>query len=136
MIDEEPLALSVDGGTNPSLDPSLLIFTIQPRDGVDPAKTEKVLYEELDRLQKAEVSPRELQKAKNQLLTQHYGQLKTIAGRAQGLGTYELLLGDYNRAFTIDKDYEAVTAADLQRVAKKYFSDKNRTVATLVPEGK
>ena len=27
-----------------------------------------------------------------------------------------------------------MTAADIQRVAKKYFTEKNRTVATLIPE--
>jgi zinc protease len=134
MVDEEPLALSVYGGTNDSLDPTLMTFTIQPRAGVDPARTEKVLYEELERLQSAEIPARELQKAKNQLLTQHYGSLKTIAGRAQMLGNYEVISGDYTKTFTIDKDYEAVTAADIQRVAKKYFTEKNRTVATLIPE--
>ncbi len=136
MVDEEPLALSVNGGMNDSLDPTLLTFTIQPRNGVDPAKTEKVLYEELARLQNTEISARELQKARNQLLTQHYSELKTIAGRANLLGTSEVMFGDYRKAFTIDKDYEAVTAADIQRVAKKYLTEKNRTVATLIPEGK
>jgi len=136
MVDEEPLALSVNGGTNDALDPTLMIFTIQPRNGVDPARTEKVLYEELERLQNTEVSARELQKAKNQLLTEHYSELKTIAGRANLLGSSEVMLGDYRKAFTIDKDYEAVTAADIQRVAKKYLTEKNRTVATLIPEGK
>jgi predicted Zn-dependent peptidase len=29
---------------------------------------------------------------------------------------------------------EAITAADIQRVAKKYFVEKNRTVASLIPE--
>src|SRR3984885_13808157 len=94
MVDEEPLALSVNGGAQDSLDPTLMIFTIQPRNGVDPARTEKVLYEELERLQNTEVSPRELQKAKNQLLTAHYSQLKTIAGRASLLGHYESIFGD------------------------------------------
>jgi len=136
MVDEEPLALSVGGGAQESLDPTLMTFTIQPRNGVDPARTEKVLYEELERLENTEISARELQKAKNQLLTQHYSELKTIAGRANLLGSSELFLGDYKKAFTIDKDYEAVTAADIQRVAKKYFTEKNRTVATLIPEGK
>jgi zinc protease len=136
MVDEEPLALSVNGRAGDALDPTLMIFTIQPRNGVDPARTEKVLYEELERLQSTEISARELQKAKNQLLTQHYRQLKTIAGRAQLLGHYDVIFGDYTKAFTIDKDFEAVTAADIQRVAKKYFTEKNRTVATLIPEGK
>ena len=135
MVDEEPLALSVNGRANDALDPTLMVFTIQPRAGVDPARTEKVLYEELARLETTELSARELQKAKNQLLTQHYNQLKTIAGRANLLGTYEVMLGDYSKTFTIDKDYQAITAADIQRVAKKYFTEKNRTVATLIPEG-
>jgi zinc protease len=135
MVDEEPLALSVSGRAGDALDPTLMIFTIQPRNGVDPARTEKVLYEELERLQTTEISARELQKAKNQLLTRRYNQLKTIAGRANLLGISEVMLGDYMKTFTIDKDYQAVTSADIQRVAKKYFSEKNRTVATLIPEG-
>ncbi len=135
MVDEEPLALAVNGQQNDALDPTLMILTIQPRNGVDPARTEKVLLEELDRLKTAEVSERELQKAKNQLLTEHYSRLKTIAGRAGLLGHYDTIFGDYNKTFTIDKAFQAVTAADIQRVAKKYFTEKNRTVATLIPEG-
>jgi len=134
MVDEEPLALSVNGGAFDSFDPTLMTFTIQPRSGVDPARTEKVLYEELERLQTAEVPARELQKAKNQMLAAQYRQLKTIAGRASLLGHYEVLLGDYRKLFSVDKEVEAVTAADIQRVAKKYFVEKNRTVATLIPE--
>jgi zinc protease len=134
MVDEEPLALSVNGRANDSFDPTLMTFTIQPRSGVDLARTEKVLYEELERLQTAEVPARELQKAKNQTLAAQYRQLKTIAGRAALLGHYEVLLGDYRKLFSVDKEVEAVTAADIQRVAKKYFLEKNRTVATLIPE--
>jgi zinc protease len=61
--------------------------------------------------------------------------LKTIAGRARLLGHYDVIFGDYKKAYTIDKEYEAVTAADIERVAKKYFTEKNRTVATLIPDG-
>ncbi len=135
MVDEEPLALSVNGRQGDALDPTIMIFTIQPRSGVDPARTEKALYEELDRLKTTEIPARELQKAKNQMLTQHYQRLKTIAGRASMLGHYEVIFGDYRKTFTIDKDFEAVTAADIQRAAKKYFSENNRTVATLIPDG-
>jgi predicted Zn-dependent peptidase len=46
-----------------------------------------------------------------------------------------VIFGDYTKAFSIDKEYQAVTAADIQRVAKKYFTEKNRTVATLIPDG-
>ena len=107
---------------------------IMPRAGVDTAQTEKVLYEEIAKLQSTAVAPEELTKAKNQLLAQHYRELKTIAGRANLLGTYEVFYGDYRKLYTSDKDIQAVSAEDVQRVAKKYFSEQNRTVATLIPE--
>ena len=135
LIDQDQIALNVRAFNEQTLDPGLYIFSMTPRAKIDPAQTEKVLYEEISKLQNTAVPDDELRKAKNQLLTQHYRQLKTIAGRANLLGTYEVFNGDYNKLYTFDQDIEKVTAADVQRVAKKYFSEKNRTVATLIPEG-
>ncbi len=134
LVDQDQLALSVSANYGESLDPSLFTFAIQPRSGVDPARTEKALYEELERLQSTPVPAEELQKAKNQLLASHYRELKTIAGRANELGTYEVFYGDYSKLFSADKTLDAVSAADIQRIARKYFIEKNRTVATLLPE--
>jgi zinc protease len=133
LVDSQ-LAISANGGFGESLDPTLFRFTIQPRTGVDTAVTEKVLFEQLTKLQSDLVPDSELRKAKNQMLAGLYRRLKTIEGRANLLGTYEVFMGDYSKAFDEDKRVEAVTAADIQRVAKKYFTAKNRTVATLVPE--
>jgi zinc protease len=134
MVDTEQLALNVGGGVQTALDPTVFNIFVQPRSGVDTASTEKALFEELARLQTQEVSAAELRKAKNQMLAGLFRQLKTIEGRANLLGTYEVFQGDYNKLFTADKDIEAVTTADVQRVARQYFMAKNRTVATLVPE--
>ena len=133
LVDAQ-LALSAGGGSGDALDPTTFRVTIQPRTGVDPAVTEKALFEELARLQSEPVPDAELRKAKNQILAGLYRRLKTIEGRANLLGTYEVFNGDYKTAFDEDKRVEAVTAADIQRVAQKYFGAKNRTVATLVPE--
>jgi zinc protease len=136
MVDRDQIALNVGGQASRSLDPGLFVFSMTPRSGIDPARTEKVLFEELEKLRTVPVEAMELQKAKNQLLAQQYRQMKTIAGRANLLGTYEIFRGDYNKLFTTDKDIGAVTAGDIQRVATKYFAEKNRTVATLIPEVK
>ena len=136
MVDREQLVLDVGSAPPHSLNPSLFIFSISPRSGVDMARTESVLYEELANSAPTPASAEELRKAKNHWLAHHYQQLKTIAGRANLLGEYEVLDGDYRKAFTSDRDIDAVTAADVQRVAKKYFSPDNRTVATLIPETK
>jgi len=134
MVDTEQIALSVGAGVGDALDPTVFTFNIQPRSGVDPATTEKALFEELSKLQADAVPDTELRKAKNQMLADLYRQLKTIEGRANLLGSYEVFQGDYNKLFSVDKEIEAVTAADVQRVARQYFVAKNRTAATLVPE--
>jgi zinc protease len=134
MVENEQLALSVNGRKGETFDPTIMTFTIQPRRGVELARTEKVLYEELDRLAATAVSSEELQKAKNQILAGHYRQMKTIAGRASMIGHYEVYYGDYSKMFSIDSEIDKVTPADIQRVAKTYFNEKNRTVATLIPE--
>jgi len=134
MVDSEQLALSVNAAVGNALDPTVFTFGIQPRSGVDPAATERVLYEELAKLQADAVPDAELRKAKNQILANLYRQQKTIEGRANLLGSYEVFYGDYKKLSTADKDIEAVTAADIQRVARQYFTAKNRTVATLIPE--
>jgi predicted Zn-dependent peptidase len=60
--------------------------------------------------------------------------MKTIDGRANTLGTFEVFFGDYNKLFSAAADYGKVTKDDVRRVAQKYFGEKNRTVATLTPE--
>jgi zinc protease len=134
MVDTEQLALSVNAGVGNALDPTVFTFSIQPRSGVDPAATEKALYEELAKFQADPVPAEELRKAKNQILAAFYRAQKTIEGRANLLGSYEVFYGDYAKLAAADKDVEAVTAADVQRVARQYFTPKNRTVATLIPE--
>jgi len=136
LVDKEQLVLSVNAFRQPALDPGLLIFTLQPRSGIEPARAEKALFEELQRIGNEPLSPQELRKAKNQLLADHYRELKTIAGRANLLGVYEVYYGDYNKLFSVEATIEAVTAADVQRAAHQYLQENNRTVATLIPEAK
>jgi len=133
LVDGE-LALSATQFQSNSLDAGLLIYVVSPRKGVEPAAAEKALYEELEKVRNAEVPAAELRKAKNQLLTDLYRERKTIAGRANLLGTYEIYLGDFRKLYTAGEDIEKVTAADVRRVAKKYLEPNNRTVATLIPE--
>jgi len=60
--------------------------------------------------------------------------MKTNNGRSNLIGTYQTLMGDYGMLTKILDKYKAVTMDDLKKVSQKYFSEKNRTVATLVPE--
>ncbi|HEY8461189.1 MAG TPA: insulinase family protein, partial [Blastocatellia bacterium] len=126
--------LSVSGGVNAGFEPGLFTIMAQPKANARPEAVEKAIYEELDKIKTQGVTDQELEKAKNILLANFYRSLKTISGKANTLGTYEVFFGDYRKLFTAAEDYAKVTKADLQRVARKYFTDRNRTVATLIPE--
>jgi zinc protease len=134
LVDKDQLALFVGGGFSFSFDPTLFEISAQPKAGIDPQAVEKAIYEELDKIKNAPVSDQEIEKAKNILLAAFYRQMKTINGRANLLGSYEVFFGDYNRLFKAAEMFNKVTKDDVRRVAQKYFSEKNRTVATLIPE--
>jgi len=134
LVEKEQLVLNVGGGIQPSLDPGLFLFTFQVRSGRKPEEVEKSLYEELDRLAREPVPAEELQKVRNQILAEFYRQLKTISGKANLIGSYEVFYGAWNEINAAPPKIEKVTAADVQRVAAKIFSPRNRTVATLLPE--
>jgi zinc protease len=134
LVDKDQLALDVSSSVQPAFDPTLAIIEAEPKQGVDPEKCEKAIYEELERAKSSAITDQELEKAKNIRLVEFYHQMRTINGRANTIGTYEVFMGDYKKLFNAAKNYGAVTKEDVQRVAKAYFDANNRTVATLVPE--
>ena len=134
LVDKDQLALSVNSDYQFAFDPTLFVISAQPKDGVSPDKVENAIYEELDKTKTGLISDQELQKAKNILLANFYRNMKTINGKANTIGSYEVFFGDYHKLFNASDEFNKVTKEDVQRVAKKYFSDRNRTVATLIPD--
>jgi zinc protease len=134
LVDKDQLAIAVDTSLDFAFDPTLLIIIAQPKQGVAPDAVKRAIYDELDKVRAQPVSDDEISKAKNILLANFYRDMKTINGRANVLGSYEVFFGDYHKLFGAAQEYDKVTKDDVRRVAEKYFGDKNRTVATLVPE--
>jgi zinc protease len=134
IVDKDQLAIAIDGSFEFSIDPTLFTITAQPKEAVKPEAIESAVYDELEKVKAQSVSDQELEKAKNILLATFYRQMKTIDGRANTLGTFEVFFGDYNKLFSAPAEYGKVTKEDVRRVAQKYFGEKNRTVATLAPE--
>jgi predicted Zn-dependent peptidase len=103
--------------------------------GRKPEEVEQALYKELERLQKEPVPEQELQKVKNQYAA------NTFRGLQSNFGLMvQLLLRDNIRGWdTINTDparYQAVTPADIQRVANAYFKPENRTVGIYYTKAK
>ena len=134
IVDKDQIAISIGAEYDFAFDPTLFVINAQPKEGVAAETVEKAVYEELGRVQKDLITDQEIEKAKNILLANFYRSIKTISGRANQIGTYEVFFGDYHKLFNATQDFSKVTKEDVRRIAQKYFADKNRTVATLIPE--
>jgi predicted Zn-dependent peptidase len=134
LIYEKQIAAEVSSSNESRLDPGLFTFYAQAQLGHTAAECEAAIYAVLDDVQKNGVTDRELQKAKNVLRFEYLNQFKTNNGRAGLLTEYEANWGDWRQLLNVLPRYDRVTVADVQRVARKYFPDRHRTVVTLVPE--
>lgn len=133
LVCREQLAGSVSSWQRLSLDPGEFVISTDLKSGTDVERAERAVNDEVQLLRAFLISPRELRTAKNILQAEYARGISTINDKADWLGTYELFFGDYRKLFLAPREIERVTAADVQRVAQKYLSPANRTVATLMP---
>jgi zinc protease len=134
LVYTQQLAAEVNSGAELREDASLFVLTAVLSEGKKVDDAEKSLLAEIRKLQDAPVSAAELDKAKNQMITGQLRQRETSNGKALALGEAAVLLGDPARVNTDLDRLQAVTAADVQRVMKKYFTDANRLVLYYLPE--
>ncbi len=99
------------------------------RDGRKPEEVEQAVYAELEKLKTEEVPAAELQKVKNNFAAGEYRKLANNHAILQQLMRAEGA-GDWKEINEGGPRIQAVTAADIQRVAGKYFTKENRAVAT------
>jgi zinc protease len=133
---ETQLATSVGADASQSIDPTLFEIWTTARAGVPPEKVEAALLAELARLQTEPLSDRELQKAKNQTRAAFIYAQDSVQRQAARLGFYQTVTGDWRYLTTYLNKINAVTAADVLRVAQTYLSADNRTVGIFIPSGK
>ena len=90
---------------------------------------------ELVRLQNEPVDTKTLDRVKTQARAGLLGQLDSNRGMASLLTEYEAKTGDWRNVFAELQAIEAVSAEDVQRVAKAVFQPTNRTVGKLISAG-
>jgi predicted Zn-dependent peptidase len=100
----------------------------EAREGHKPEEVEQGIYDNLEKLKKEEVPSEELQKVKNNFAAAEYRRLS-----ANFPILYQLIRndgeGDWHEINEAGPKLQAVTAADVKRVANTYFTKENRTVA-------
>ena len=104
------------------------LIQAEAREPHSPETAEKAIYEELERIQQEPVPPEELQKVKNNFAAAEYRKLTSNFAILVQLLLYDGL-GDWREINEAGPKYQAVTAEDIQRVARKYFTREARAVA-------
>lgn len=134
MIYEKQMAVEAGGQTFALEDPGVFFFFAILQDGQKPEDGEKELLAAVDKLRGEPVSDAELVKAKNQFISELVFGRQTGQDKADAIGNAKVILNDLSLVNRQLAEYQKVSAADVQRVARSYFNPENRTVVYMLPE--
>ena len=93
------------------------------------------IRDEISKLSTASIAEAELQKAIKVSVSSFLSRLKTMDGQASDIAHNEILVGNPDFSETYLANLRKVTLADVQRVARQYFTDTNLTITSLNPTG-
>jgi predicted Zn-dependent peptidase len=131
MVQDKKLALQAGAtGTFPSAKYSSLFFAYSvPNQGKTVEENEQALYGVINRLKTDKVDQETLHRVKTKIRAGLIRALDSNSGLAAELAENYASYGDWRKMFTAIDDVDKVTAEDVQRVARLYFTDENKTVA-------
>ncbi len=135
LVYEKQLALAAFGGGNIIEDPNLFYAVAIVQPGHTTEETITALIAELDRLRNEPISAAELQQAKNQFARDYIFGRESNKEKASQLGHAVVIHNDIKTADGEFDIFMNITQADVQRVARKYFTPENRLVMTIMPKG-
>jgi zinc protease len=96
--------------------------------GVEIETLDKIIDEEIKKIAEKGITAEELEKAKNQKETEWANAFGSMFSRAVNLANYYRFYGNTNLINTELDEFLKVTRQDVQRVAKKYLTEKNRSL--------
>jgi predicted Zn-dependent peptidase len=134
LVREKQVATSVGGGPDSRRGPSLFSFGVMLRPNAKPEDVETMIYEEIARLQNELVSEAEIQKIFMQNRRTRAQQMQGTLFRAIALSEAAVAYGDPGVVNTELDKYAKVTAQDMQRAAKAYWTPEKRNVIVTVPK--
>lgn len=134
LVYEKRLAVAAFGSANLIEHPNLFYAVALVAPGQSPEAVEKALIAELDKAAADGITDRELQRAKNQFARDYILMRETVQQKAQILAHAEVLHADLATADGEFVTFQNMARADVQRVAKKYFTSGSRVVMHVRPK--
>jgi zinc protease len=132
--DAEQKAVFVGSFSLPFEQPGLAIAFAVANMGVSPDDLEQSMDRQFAAVRDNPVGEAELAKLKAQIETEFVSANSRVAGIAENLASAHVFLRDTKKVNSEIEQYLAVTAADMQRVAKQYFVPTNRVVLHYLPQ--
>jgi zinc protease len=136
LVRDKEMVTSVGGFNAESRGPGAFYITATLRPGSQTETVESAIYEELERLKQESIADWELQKAKSATRRGFLLSVQRSLSTAITMGQYAVYYNEPGLINTRLDKVNAVTKADVQRVANKYFSPANRVVVITTPGGR
>ncbi len=133
LVRRHEVATQVEASMEWGIDPDLFMIYAQARPGKTPDDLAARIDAVLARVATEPVPADELAKAKRQLQAEYVEGLKTVSGKANKLGFFQTVFGDYRALFGLEAAWQAVTPDDVRRATASYLVPTQRTVVAFEP---
>ncbi len=135
LVRNQQIASSAGVGYSPTArHPVLFLLSATPSRGRTPAELEAAIREQIRRVQEEAIAPDELERVKAQVAASNVFTRDSVFYQAMQMGMLETVGLDWQMLDHSVERLRAVTAAQVQAVAKKYLTDSNLTVTVLDPQ--
>ena len=135
LVYEKQMAVAAFGSANLIEDPNLFYAVAIVQPGHSPDEVANTLMTEIDRLKTEPISEHELQRTKNQFARDYILNRESNQQKAGVLAHAVVIHNDIKTADGEFDIFQNIAIADVQRVARTYFTPENRLVLTLLPNG-
>jgi zinc protease len=128
--------IAIEAGAGYSLDArmqTLFLLNGRPSRNVSTEQLEQAILAELDKIKIEKVTPQELQRVKAQVISSAVYEKDSMFYQAMKIGIAETVGVGWEEDEKYVEKIQAVSAEQLQQVAKKYFVPEGLTVAYLIP---
>jgi zinc protease len=126
------LALSAAADTSAHRDASLHTMYAQLAPGSNHSQVEEALLAELDKIRADGVTEAEIARVKQQVIAADAYRRDGTAGVVAELNEW-IAVGDWTQYVAFSEKLAALTAADVKRVAQKYFDESQSTTGWFIP---
>jgi len=131
LVVEKQWTDDLEADPSPHRDPYLFVVTIQAKSDELMAKAQSTIDQRIEQLKKEPVDPQRLERIKSHLRYGYALGLSSAPAIVRQAAVIIALTGDLRSINQLFEEYQKVTPADIQRVAREVFRPQNETIVTL-----